>query len=293
MSVVRTLVEDLVAAYGGDPVMPFSRRPDGELSDDQARAIRDEVARVRLGDGSASSGPASPGGQAAGDPASRFMRPPGWKLAVTNRAGQRRLGADGPLWGSYVPGEIVASGATLRLAELNGPRLEPELAVIARDGVRRGVAEDELATRFDVAPALEVPLSRYRDWNPAELARTDLIADNAVAGLLVLGAPRPLAGIDLDACTATVLRDGVEIAHGDTATALGGIPRPLLSWLVDHVADAHGAVAPGTAFALGSITTPLALTDPGSYLARIPGVGKVTVAVVSGSTTEAHRDAPR
>lgn len=270
---MRTLVDELVLAYGGDPVVPFSRRPDGVLSDDQARAIRDEVARVRLGDGAASSG-------AVGLGAGRAVRPPGWKLAVTNLAGQQRLGADGPLWGSYVPGEIVASGATLRLSELNGPRLEPELVVIAGEGVRRGLSEDELRAAFAVAPAFEIPLSRYRDWNPAELARTDLAADNAVAGVLVLGDARPLAGIDLDRCTATVEHDGAEIASGDAETALAGIPRPLLGWLVDHVADEAGEVAPGTAIALGSITTPMALTEAGTYVARIPGVGEVTLVAV-------------
>lgn len=254
---MRTLVEELVLAYGGDPVVPFSGRPDGALSDDQARAVRGEVARRRLGS----------------------ARPPGYKLAVTNVAGQQRLGADGPLWGSYVPGEIVASGATLRLSELNGPRLEPELVVIAREGVRRGLDTAALTAAFDVAPAFEIPLSRYRDWNPAELARTDLAADNAVAGLLIVGDARPLTGIDLDRCTATVQRDGAQIAEGDAETALAGIPRPLLTWLVDHAADEHGDVPPGTAFALGSITTPMALTDPGTYVARIPGVGEVAVDV--------------
>jgi 2-keto-4-pentenoate hydratase len=256
---VRTLVEELVLAYGGEPVVPFSLRPDGPLSDDQARAIRGEVARLRL-DGA---------------------RPPGWKLAVTNLAGQRRLGADGPLWGSYVPGEIVRSGVTLRLAELNGPRLEPELVVVAGEGVRRGLDEAELTAAFTVAPAFEIPLSRYRDWNPAELARTDLAADNAVAGVLVVGDARPLTGIDLDRCTATVERDGERIASGDAETALAGVPRPLLSWLVDHAADEHGDVVPGTVFALGSITTPMALTDPGTYAARIPGVGEVVARVAA------------
>lgn len=284
---VRTLTEELVLAYGGDPVVPFSHRPDGALSDDQARAIRDEVARVRLGDVASSTartlegGDAAPFGDGLSDAVTRAARPLGYKLAVTNLAGQERLGAVGPLWGSYVPGEIVASGAPLRLAELNGPRLEPELVVIAREGVRAGLDEAALTPAFDVAPAFEIPLSRYRDWDPTQLTRTDLAADNAVAGLLVVGDPRPLAGIDVDRCTATVLRDGEPIATGDAETALAGVPRPLLEWLVGHVADEQGDVAPGTAFALGSLTTPLLLTDPGRYEARIPGVGEVAVDVAS------------
>ncbi|MBF6620343.1 MAG: hypothetical protein ITG02_08965 [Patulibacter sp.] len=271
---MRALARELVAAYEGDPVVPFSHRPDGALSDDQARAVRDEVARLRLRGGAASSGDGRAGAAgSAGDP-------PGYKLAVSARAGQQRLGIDGPLWGAYVPGEIVASGATPRLSELNGPRLEPELVLIARAGVRADADEEELVRAFDVAPGFEIPLSRYRDWDPRELTSADLIADNAVAGLLVLGDARPLKGLDLRGCTATVEHDGEPIASGRAAEALDGVPDPLLRWLVGRVADRGSDVPPGTVFALGSLTTPLLLADPGRYVAQIDGVGEVAVDVV-------------
>ena len=84
-----------------------------------------------------------------------------------------------------------------------------------------------------IHPAIEVPDSRYKNWLSVEAP--ELIADNAIAGVLVLG-EKSLLPIDTDLVSATVeIRvNGQPVSSGLGANVLGG-PWNVLVWLVHHL----------------------------------------------------------
>src|SRR3546814_18847253 len=80
-----------------------------------------------------------------------------------------------------------------------------------------------------VLPAIEIVDSRIAGW---DITIVDTIADNASAGLFVLGAsPKLLTDIDLAAVTVVLSRDGETVSTGVGSNCLGNplSPRLLLA----------------------------------------------------------------
>ena len=126
----------------------------------------------------------------------------GWKIAATSAAGQAHIAVGGPLAGRLLSGQVHDEGATLSLAG-NGMRVvEPEFAF------QFGTALPPRATSYEMAevlaavatlrPALELPDSRFADF--VQAGEAQLIADNACAHLLVLGAAAPELWRRADLC---------------------------------------------------------------------------------------------
>ncbi|MFB6193539.1 MAG: 2-keto-4-pentenoate hydratase, partial [Halobaculum sp.] len=112
----------------------------------------------------------------------------GYKLGFTNRAVQREIGVDEPVYGRLLS-ETVGVERVQRAATV-APRAEPEIVVrvgepLPADATRETVAERVAA----VAPAVEIVDSRTAQW---ELAPGPAVADDALAARLAVGPERPL-----------------------------------------------------------------------------------------------------
>ena len=123
-------------------------------------------------------------------------RPSGHKVGLTNTAVQEQLGMDEPIWGVLYVDKCRTDGDDLSNADLIAPRLEVEVAVVLGSDLDEGshsLADVISATAY-VLPALEIVDSRIAGW---DITNFDMIADNAGAGLYVLGTrPVPLARSD-------------------------------------------------------------------------------------------------
>ena len=181
----------------------------------------------------------------------------GYKIGATNARVQARFGLDAPFSGRIFADFVGESPLHVPAGRVNFHTVEPEFDFVmgttlapraapwTRDELRRAVAS--------VHPAIEIPDSRYTDW--LSMTAPDLIADNAIAGLLCLG-PAAEGGLarDLAAQPVALRRNGEAAGEGAGRHVLGD-PWNVLVWLANHLS------ARGTTLEAGQIVTTGSATD--------------------------------
>jgi 2-keto-4-pentenoate hydratase len=209
----------------------------------------------------------------------------GGKLGFTSEAMRRAMGVDHPNYG-WLTDAMLVHGEDVDLDTLIHPKVEPEIAfVLDRDLAGPGVtAADVLDATAALAPCLEVVDSRYTGFR---FAAADNIADDSSAGVVVLGEPVPLGGLDgadlrLLGCVVTV--DGA-LAHTAAGAAAHGDPAEAVAWM----ANACGRPLPaGSVVISGGLTPPVDLADGMVVTVEVDRLGSCRVrAVRSGSDATA------
>lgn len=199
----------------------------------------------------------------------------GYKISMTSPAGLALVGATEPAYGRLSRADVLPTGATVSLSAMNAPMLEPELVFLVRRDLAPGAGENEIAAGCDLAPGIEVPDSRFRDWF-SHVGPFELIADCAVAGRLVVGAERVSAdAVDLAAIQGDIVSEGRVVAVGDAATVMGN-PLRAVAWLSDRLRQRGHTLRAGMVVSSGTFTMPVPAAS-GSYTARYPGLGSVAV----------------
>ena len=254
--VVQALAAALILAAGArTPVEPFG----AELADlglDAAYDIQSLVARSAVG---------------------RGRRVVGRKVGLTSLAVQRQLGVDQPDFGVLLDDMEFGDGAELPTARLIQPKVEAEVAFVLGhdlDNPAPSFGETMRAVAYAV-PAIEVVDSRVRDWR---IGLFDTVADNASAGLYVLGGTaRKLDGLDLALCGMRLDVRGEPVATGCGAACLGH-PLNALAWLARKMASVGEPLRAGQVVLSGALG-PMVKVEPGeAYRAEINGLGSVTAA---------------
>jgi 2-keto-4-pentenoate hydratase len=200
----------------------------------------------------------------------------GAKIGLTARSVQAQLGVDQPDFGHLFADMAVPDGDTVAPGRLLQPKVEAEVAfVMARtpDAGRLTTAAliDSVAYAL---PAIEIVDSRIAGWN---IGIVDTVADNASAGLFVLGTrPVPLADLDLRLCGMVLEKNGEPVSFGAGAACLGH-PLHALGWLAAKMAEVGRPLAQGDVILSGALG-PMAAVAPGDGVeARIGGLGSVRV----------------
>jgi 2-keto-4-pentenoate hydratase len=178
----------------------------------------------------------------------------GYKIGATNKVAQRLFDVDAPFFGRVLapsilqsPGEIAAGAVRLRIIEAEfdftmKSDLPPRATPYTRDEVMAAVA--------DLHPAIEVPDSRYVQWREAGMPQ--LVADNAIAALLVLGEPaREWRDLDLSQHAVTVRVNGEVVDEGSGANVLGD-PRNVMLWLANELSRRGLGLKAGQVVTTGS-----------------------------------------
>jgi 2-oxo-3-hexenedioate decarboxylase len=163
----------------------------------------------------------------------------GWKLGVTSRAKQAQVGVDSPIRGYLTVDHALDIGEPLPVDEHIAPRTEPEIVlIIGRDLEGPSVtAAEVLAATEAVAVGIEVLDSRYLDYR---FTMPDVVADDASAGRFVVGAPVPVAGIDLRLVGVVFEKNGLLVGTASGAASLGH-PAAAVAWLARSLsADGEG-----------------------------------------------------
>ena len=213
-----------------------------------------------------------------------FSRLPlyGWKIAATSLAGQRHIGVDGPLAGRLLAERVIEDGGACPLAGNLMKVAELEFAFRMGDDLAPRAdpytQEEVLAHVASLHPAIELPDSRFEDFEHAGLAQ--LVADNACAHRFVLGpaADADWRALDLAAHPGRVLRNGVLAEEGVGRNVLGD-PRIALTWLANEL-SCHGMMLKaGQVVTTGTCAKPLAIAA-GDWIEGDLGIlGRISVTI--------------
>lgn len=164
-------------------------------------------------------------------------RPLGRKIGFTNRAIWARYGVHEPIWGTVYDRTLIQASdnvATVPLAGLEQPRIEPEICFRLR-AAPRSAAEADLASAIEwMAHAVEIVQCDRPGWKTS-LAHS--ISANGLHGRLVVGNPVELceARDRLSSFELVLRRNGAEVERGRGAIVLGS-PLAALAYLVELLA---------------------------------------------------------
>lgn len=241
----ESLADELLAARAAARPLaepPSARDPSFDL--DRAFAVAEAIRGRRAGRGDA-------------------VR--GWKIGFTNRTIWDRYGVHAPIWGPVWRStlELLPDGvrdATVSLAPLVEPRLEPEIVFGLRAVPRPGMAPAALAACIDwVAHGFEVVHTHCPGWS---FTAADTVADFALHGRLVVGPRVPIAAFGDDPAAALerlavdLFLDERLVETGRGANVLGGPLAALGAWV-----DAMAERTPAWAIEPGHVVTTGTLTD--------------------------------
>ncbi len=210
----------------------------------------------------------------------------GWKIGFTNRGIWERYRVHAPIWGpvwnttlNLLDDDVL--DATVSLAPLCQPRLEPEIMFRFAEAPRAGMDEAALARCIDwVAHGFEIVHTHYDDWR---FKLPDTVADFALHGRLIVGRRVPIASFadpqrDLASLVVELCEGERSIETGHASIVLDGPLTALRLWI-----DAMAAREPRWPVAAGDIVSTGTITDaaplvPGQAWStrisdpRLPGV---------------------
>jgi 2-keto-4-pentenoate hydratase len=201
----------------------------------------------------------------------------GRKIGLTSRAVQQQQGVFEPDFGTLFADMEYGHGSEVPAGRLIQPRVEAEvMLVLERDLDQPMVNYSDVvrAVGFAVA-AIEIVDSRIANW---DIRLSDTIADNAAAGLYVLGAqPMSLLGLDLAQCAMSLHRNGDLVSAGRGDASLGH-PLNAAVWLARTLARLGTPLRAGDAILTGALG-PMVEAAPGDrFEAHIGELGRVAVA---------------
>jgi len=201
----------------------------------------------------------------------------GRKIGLTSKSVQKQLGVDSPDFGMLFADMAYNDNEEVALNKVMQPKVEAEIAfVLERDLTHEQVTLTDLISAVAYAlPAIEIVGSRIAKW---DIKLLDTVADNASAGLYVLGGePRKLAGLDLRLCGMAMELKGEPVSVGAGAACLGN-PLNAALWLARTMVDVGRPLKAGDVIMSGALG-PMVAVSPGDVIdTRINGLGSVRAA---------------
>jgi len=237
---VEELAQQLLAAYDRAALVALPSAAPGGIDTAAAYAVGERLRRLRI---------------------ARGERPVGWKIGFTNRGIWQRYGVYEPMWAPVWDSTTVlleGTEATLPLAGLSQPRLEPEVVFGLAKPPKAGMTLDELRGCVEwVAHGFEVVHTHFDGWR---FTAPDTAADFALHGRLRVGPRVPVH--DWTALAADVAALQVELScngepkdRGQGSIVLDG-PLHALKAMVEAMAKTtpHWSIAAGEVVTTGTIT---------------------------------------
>ena len=206
----------------------------------------------------------------------------GYKAGFTNPPMLEKAGPDGPMAGVMFRDFTIASGGSLKRADVGaGALIEAEISfrmgadLPARDGA---YSQDEVMAAVDSAIiGIEFAVPRLND--PLGQPMVHLAADNGAAMGFVAGPDIPdWQSRDLKMLDIELLFDGVVVSEGMPLPARCD-ERWSLAWIVNHFSARGADIKAGDLMTTGAAATPKPLGEARDVVARFGGVGDVHVTV--------------
>lgn len=200
----------------------------------------------------------------------------GYKISMTNEETQSWFNAPEPSYG--ILSDEHFNWGDLKLSDMNEPLIEVELAFIATEDIDPGMDICEIIKNFDIAPALEIPDSRYKDWFP-KISLAELVMDNAVAGKVCIGERAAIKDFESLGKIHSILYFNGERVDCGVASEVLGDPLNAIAWIVAKLSARKKTIKKGMVILSGSIMKPGELKT-GEYVADFGEVGKISVNVI-------------
>ena len=207
-------------------------------------------------------------------------KPVGRKIGFTNRTLWSRYGVHEPMWGMVYDRTLIhAEGAraTVNLERLAQPRIEPEICFKLKSAPRSAAVEDLVASLEWMAHSVEIVQCHHPAW---KVTIADCTADNGLHGRLVVGAARPLDGLeDLPNAQAKLFKGERLADQGVGANVLGG-PLTALAFLVDLLRRQPEAppLRAGEIISTGTLTDAHPVAPGETWRTEVTGFGGLTLA---------------
>jgi 2-oxo-3-hexenedioate decarboxylase len=203
----------------------------------------------------------------------------GHKLGFTNRTIWDEYGVHAPIWGPVYAGTVREGAASVDLAPLLEPRIEPEIVFRLAGAPKAGMEPEALlASVSHVALGFEVVQSAFPGWR---FRAPDTVAAAALHGALVVGpwvdvreGNRTAWAAALADFRVTLLKDGAVADEGRSSNVLGHGPVVALAHLAKAHAELPGAppMTAGQVFTTGTLTRALPIAPGESWEVRVDGV---------------------
>ena len=234
------LADALLKARQAGTCLPLPTETHTAFSIEQAYGVADDIRRRRI---------------TAGE------QPRGYKIGFTNRGIWPKYGVHAPIWGTVWDSTLTlldGTDATLSLAGLVQPRLEPEIVFCFALTPRAGMSEAELVGCLAwVAHGVEVVHTHFEAWR---FQAADTVADFGLHGRLLVGPQVPIAaftapGRELASLKLQLMRDGIEVDQGQGSLVLDGPLNALRLWVEAMAAQPQQwPIAPGDVVTTGTLT---------------------------------------
>ena len=161
----------------------------------------------------------------------------GYKVACTSEHAQTLLNVDGPFTGRMLSATTTPSPGIFTSADFKQRVIEPEFAFVVSDPppVSATPYDAESIRRYlgDFLPAIEIVDHHYVDFTT--VGYLSLIADNAIHGACVLGAPvSDWQGTDLSQQEVHLSVNGEHYDTGSGGNVLGH-PLTVMAWLTNDL----------------------------------------------------------
>ncbi|WP_125035141.1 2-keto-4-pentenoate hydratase [Nocardioides sp. LS1] len=206
----------------------------------------------------------------------------GRKVGLTSKVVQAQLGVDAPDFGVLLDDMAYVTREPISCDRFLQPRVEAEVAFVMGQNLIDGAisAASVISATEYVLPAVEIVDSRVANW---DITLADTIADNASSGAFVLGTtPRRLENLDLASVGMSLERDGQVLSTGAGAACLGD-PVAAVVWLAKMLASVGQPLLAGDIVLSGALG-PVVPVSPGTFTARISGLGEVVATFESGAS---------
>lgn len=208
----------------------------------------------------------------------------GRKIGLTSSAVQRQLGVDQPDFGVLFDDMAFRSGDTIPVDRVMQPRVEAEIAfVLGKDLTDGGLDAAQVRQATDhVVAALEVCGSRIKDW---DITFGDTVADNASAGVFVLGPTRlALTEVNPVEVEMSMTIDGQVVSTGNGAACLGD-PVEAVVWLAQTARELGQPLRAGDVVLSGALGPMRPVIVGNVVTATLSGLGAVTVTFAEGASS--------
>ncbi|MBP2242740.1 2-keto-4-pentenoate hydratase [Cytobacillus eiseniae] len=201
----------------------------------------------------------------------------GFKISLTNTGLQEVFKTDSPVYGTLLDRDVLDVG-TIFMNDFFDPLIEAELMFIVQEDISLDADEDELLAKTIIAPGLELPDSRIKNWFP-HISVGELIMDNAVTGKVIVGEPKKWdASIPLADLSVKLFYNDQQVAEGTSSFVLEN-PIHAVKWLHQELASQNRILTKGMIISSGTFIKPLPL-KVGTYRVVFDHFGEITLNIL-------------
>lgn len=201
----------------------------------------------------------------------------GYKAGVNAQAAQRALALEGPITGALFARGARSPGAVIERGAFRNLVIETEVGFRTSRRIDRPI--DTLAElRASIATIAAMFELADPGFGRVPLKGTDMVAANVACGGFVEGPAHAVAGIDLNAVSLVLRRDGV-VLHEARAADLLGDHWQALAWLINALVARGLVIDAGQLLMTGALGSAQPAT-PGVYEAAFTTLGTIAITIV-------------